>query len=197
VVEGTIGGYLPPDGFSQEMSAIAKTHFEFPAAEAKFKAHPADSSLAAKMAGLYAGKGKRIRRKRLLWLRKTAHRIRRGWLKAYNAVGDHFQGVGQYDKAIPLFKKGAKMGKDPGDIAYSNMSIAACYFSQENAKTPFLYRGHNQPSELSAGYVGTSATECLLQLRMAAEQKSEGGQPGCPPSHQQMSQAIFAPADQK
>jgi tetratricopeptide (TPR) repeat protein len=131
-VEGKIGGYLPPEGFSQQMAAISRSHAEFPALVAKFKAHPNDSDLAALLAGAYAGRGKIEEAEAALAVAEKGSPKEKGALaKAYNAVGDFYQEKTNFDKAIPLFQKGAKAGSDPNDIAYSHMSVAACYFSQK------------------------------------------------------------------
>jgi len=46
--------------FARQLSSITTTHAEFPIIRAEFKAHPRDARLAAKMAGLYAGRGEMV-----------------------------------------------------------------------------------------------------------------------------------------
>lgn len=139
-VEGRIGGYMPPEGFSREMATIEKAHSEFPAMEAKHKAHPSDAGLSARMAVLYAGRGMAEKAEAALAAAQKGPLADKNALaKAYNAVGDHYQAGGQFDKAIPLFKLGAKSATNSNDLAYSDMSIAACYLSQNKVSDAVPY----------------------------------------------------------
>ena len=49
-------------------------------------------------------------------------------------VAAAYERDGQFDKAIPLFQKAAKAGQNPNDIAYADISMAVCYFSQQKFK---------------------------------------------------------------
>src|SRR5262249_15564150 len=92
VVEGRIGGYMPPEGFSGQMQTLTKAHAEFPALEAKYRSSPHDASLAAKMAGIYAGRGSIDKAETALEAAEKGNLSDKGALaKAYNAVADHYQ----------------------------------------------------------------------------------------------------------
>lgn len=159
-VEGKIGGYMPPEGFSQQMEAIAKSHSEFPALEAKYKAHPNDAAMAAQMAGAYAGRGMMVKAESALAAaEKGPSQDKNALAKAYNAVGDHYQESGEFDRAISLFQKGAKLAVSPNDLAYSHMSIAACYWSQ------------NKPSAAIPSLEATlKVPNCPKDMKAQAEQ---------------------------
>jgi tetratricopeptide (TPR) repeat protein len=132
-VEGQIGGYMPPEGFSQEMTKYVEAHRDLPKMEARIKSNPNDTEAAAKLASIYAGRKEIGKAEKML---AVAEKNPRSPLlsKAYNAVADHYQLANQFDKAIPLFEKGEKTGKTPYDVAYSRISIAVCRFSQRRPK---------------------------------------------------------------
>src|SRR5258708_37410180 len=137
--EGKIGGYMAAQGFAQQMSFIARTHAEFPLAEARYKAHPADAGMAIRMAGLYAGKGELGKAEAAIKVAEKSPLGPSGLAKAYNALGDQFRESRQFEKAVHFYKKGAKTATDAGDIAYANMSIAVTYLSQRMAKEAVPY----------------------------------------------------------
>lgn len=129
-VEGKIGGYLPPEPFGQQLKLIAGAHKEFPSLLARYKTNPNDGAVAAKLACIYATRGKGEKAAELLAQAEKADPSNQsgGLTKAYNAVADSYQEAGQFDRAIPLFEKAVKTGKAPYDIAYAHVSIATCYF---------------------------------------------------------------------
>jgi len=131
-VEGKIGGYMPPAGFSEQLKSIAQGHKEAPLLEERLKKNPQDAEAAGKLAAIYAGRGKAERASELIaQAEKTDSDNSNDYLtKAYNALGDYYQENRDFDKAIPLFRKAATTGKKPSDIAYAHMSIAVCYLSQ-------------------------------------------------------------------
>lgn len=135
-VEGKIGGYMPPEPFAQQMKLVADAHRELPALEAKHKADPNNVEAAAKLAAIYATRGQADKANALLeQAEKNDPENRSGHLtKPYNAIADMFQEKEQFEKAIPLFEKAAKTGKQPYDVAYARLSIAACYFQWQKPK---------------------------------------------------------------
>ncbi len=135
-VEGKIGGYMPPEGFSQQLTTIAKAHREFPALGAKMKANPGNSAVAAELAGIYAGRGNIAKAETMLEIaEKGDPRSGNGALaRAYNAIADYYQEKGQFDRAIPIFTKAIKAGQSSNDIAYARISIASCCFSKNKPK---------------------------------------------------------------
>src|SRR5258708_5982183 len=124
-VEGKLVGYVPPQVFSLQMSSFTTAHAEFPAAEARYKAHPWDAGLAIKMAGLYAGRGEVSKAENALNAAERSGHRPAGMAKAYGMVGDYFREARQFDKAIPFYKKSVKSATDSGELAYANLSIAA------------------------------------------------------------------------
>lgn len=133
-VEGKIGGYMAPEGFSQQLSMIAQAHKDLPALQARVKANPSDAEAAARLAGVYAMQGKQDEAVKLLTQAEKADPKNAALPKAYNAVADSFQEAGKFDDAIPLFQKAVKAGKLPYDIAYAQISIATCYFQSSRPK---------------------------------------------------------------
>jgi len=136
-VEGKIGGYMPPGPFSDRLKQIAAAHRELPALEARARSNPRDVRTAAKLAGIYAGQGKENKAAGMLArAEKSDPRNASGHLAdAYNAVADLYQERRQFDKAIPLFRKAARAGKQPDDIGYAHLSIAVCYLSQNDTRS--------------------------------------------------------------
>lgn len=134
-VEGRIGGYMPPEGFAPEMERIAAAHREFPALQAKFKANPNDPEIAAKLAAIYAGRGRIDQAESMLAVAEKAPGRAGGSLAvALNAVADHYQLREEFGKAIPLFEKAAKVSQRPHDTAYAWISVATCYFQWRKPK---------------------------------------------------------------
>jgi tetratricopeptide (TPR) repeat protein len=132
-VEGQIGGYMPPEGFSQEMTKYVEAHRDLPKLEARIKSNPGDTEVAAKLASIYAGR-KEIERAEKMLAVAAGNPQSPLLAKAYNAVADHYQLAEKFDKAVPLFEKAIKVGKTPYDVAYGRISIASCYFSQNRPK---------------------------------------------------------------
>lgn len=130
---GRIVGYMPAEPFAERITQIATAHRELPALEARLKADPGDAEAAARLAATYAARGNTERASRLL---ATAEKLdpgnRSGALAAAcNALGDHYQEKEQFEKAVPLFRKGAETAARPAEAAYARLSIAACFLSQQ------------------------------------------------------------------
>lgn len=140
-VEGRVGGYEPPDAFAASLTKVITSHKEFPAMTTRFKANPNDAEAAEKLTTLYAGRGMAEQAAGTLAKAEKLDpsNAKGGLAAAYNAVGDHYQEAKQYDKAVPLFQKGAKVARKPYDAAYANLSIAACYFEQQKFKQAVPY----------------------------------------------------------
>ncbi|MEP6756895.1 MAG: thioredoxin fold domain-containing protein [Chthonomonadales bacterium] len=135
-VEGKIGGYMPPEAFGAEMEKFQKSHVELPKMRAAIQKDPHNVAAAAFLAGNTAGKGEKEQAEKYLAVvvagdptNKSGHTA-----EAYNAVGDMYQEHNSFDKAIGYFSKAAAVGKTPKDLAYANMSIAACDFSLNKPK---------------------------------------------------------------
>lgn len=135
-VEGSIVGYKPADGFSQDVTKFVTAHRDLPSLEAKYKSNPNDAATAAKLASIYAGRGDiQMAEAALENAAKADPNNASGLLAStYNAIGDYYQEKHQIDKAVPLFEKGAHAAKVPYDRAYAYISIAACRFEQNKPK---------------------------------------------------------------
>jgi len=175
-VEGKIGGYMPPAGFSAELKRIAAAHKALPALRARHRSNPKDPEAAARLAAIAASQGKEAEASALLTQAETSDPANRsGHLaRAYNAVADLYQEKRQFDKAIPLFKKAAKTGKTPQEIAYAHLSIAVCHLSQNDpsAAVPALEATlavPNVPADMKA-----QAQQMLDQVK----QRGGGDRPG-------------------
>jgi thioredoxin-related protein len=144
-VAGKIGGYMPPEPFAGELKNISTSYKEFPVLEARYKANPNDSEAAVKLAMAYAGRGNAEKAGALLAQAEKSESEKTQSLlpKAYNAVADCYQEKEQFDKAIPLFRKAAKLGKEPYDVAYAHISIASCYLSMAQAASGQAERDKN------------------------------------------------------
>ena len=131
-IENKIVGYLPPAGFSDQLTQIEQAHKDFPALQDRFKANPKDVEAAAKLAAIYAVRDDADHATTVLaQAEKLDPQNRKGYLtKAYNAVGDMYQNDQKLDKAIPFFRKAIQTGQMPADIAYAHLSIAVCYLMQ-------------------------------------------------------------------
>jgi len=131
-VEGKIGGYLPPEGFAQQMALIAEAHREFPALRARLAANPRDAEAAARLTVIYAARGDRDRALELLRTAARHESARRAFLlgRAYNAVGDACQEVHEFEEAIGFFRKAVAAARDPYEAAYAQLSIGVCRMQQ-------------------------------------------------------------------
>lgn len=130
---GRIVGYMPAEPFAERITQIATAHRELPALEARLKADPGDAEAAARLSAIYAARGNAERASGLL---ATAERVDPGnqcgaLAAAYNALGDHYQEEEQFERAVPLFRKGAQTAARPAEAAYARLSIAACFLSQQ------------------------------------------------------------------
>lgn len=136
VVEGRIGGYMPPAGFSEQLQTISQAHRDFPLLLARYKKDPQDAEAAGRLAAIYAGRGEiRPAEEARANAEKGDPGNTKDYLtKAYNALGDYYQEKQDFGKAIPLFEKAAGTGKTVLDITYARLSIAVCYFAQQKTK---------------------------------------------------------------
>lgn len=136
-VAGQIGGYAAPEPFLADMNKFVMAYKELPLLEAKAASGKADATTLAKLTAIYAGKND-IKRTgaTLAKLEQQAGSGQAGadLAKAYNAAGDMYQTAKQFDKAISLFQKAAKISKTPYDKAYAHLSGAACLFATGKAK---------------------------------------------------------------
>jgi len=87
--------------------------------------------------------------------------------KAYNTVGDKFRQAGQQDKALSLYRKGAKTATEAGDIAYSNLSIAVTYLSQRMSKEALPYLESTIKLPNCPPYMLAQAKQILAAVRKA------------------------------
>jgi thioredoxin-related protein len=146
--EGTIGGYMEPPEFSQEMTKFVTLHKEFPKLVESYKSNPNDAGVAAKLSAAYAGRDEIPKAESILAQAEKLSPTTPELAKAYNAIGDSYQIAQKLDKAIPLFQKAAKVGKDPHDVSYAHISLAACYLTQGNIKSarPEIQAVQNMPN---------------------------------------------------
>ncbi len=135
-VAGQIGGYAPPEPFIADMKKFITAHKELPALEAKASSSGADAATLAKLTAIYAGKNNAQKTGATLARLERANPAQAGadLAKAYNAAGDMYQNAQQFDKAIQLFQKAAKVSKTPYDTAYAHISSAVCLFSTGKTK---------------------------------------------------------------
>jgi pentatricopeptide repeat protein len=135
-IVGKIGGYMAPAGFSEQMKLVFQGFKDYPKLKEQLQADPTNVEVLGKMAVLFH---QRSDDKRAAELLDQAEKLdpsnsRDLLTKAYNAVADSYQEARQFDKAITLFRKAAKTGKQANDIAYGLESVAACFFSQGKFK---------------------------------------------------------------
>jgi thioredoxin-like negative regulator of GroEL len=134
-VVGKIGGYMPPEPFAEQMRQVQQSAREFPKLRDRLAESPDDVEVLGKLAAIYHQRGDDKKAAELLERGEKADPDNgQGHLtKAYNAVADSYQEDRDFARAIPLFRKAAETGKQPGDIAYARSSIAVCYLSQGKA----------------------------------------------------------------
>ena len=168
-VEDTIGGYLPPAGFSQKIEEALTVH-DLPNLQARYRTSPNDVVLVAKLVACYTAKGDIAHANAMLAQQeKIDPRNAKGLLsKSYSAVGDYYQLKNNFELAIPQFRKAVSKGNNAYDLAYAHVSIAACYMSQ------------NKPKEALPEYKATAAVpncppELKSQAQQAGAQLSRGG----------------------
>jgi tetratricopeptide (TPR) repeat protein len=110
--------------------------------ESQLTTHADDAALTEKLAYLYSKSGQADKAEHLLDKAAVLDPENKAQKlgTAYNSIGDYYQDAQKFDKAIPFFKKGAAVAKDDTEKAYSDVSIATCYFAMEQPKNavPFL-----------------------------------------------------------
>lgn len=129
---GKIGGYMPPEGFSEEMTKALKLHKDLPGILAKLKANPNDPEANARMAVVSMAREKPDQALTQLARAEKAGYKGPALAPAYNAVGDHFQLAGQIAKAIPYFKKADAASLNVGDRAYALISLMVCHMDAKD-----------------------------------------------------------------
>ena len=139
-IESKIGGYMPPSGFAQQLVQVSWAHSNFDKLSARAKANPGDGEAAAGLAAIYAWRGKGEQGSAMLAAaEKAGYSDPKAMARAYNAVGDFYQESEQFDRAVANFDKAIKVGKDPNDVAYAQISAAVCYFSLSKPKSASPY----------------------------------------------------------
>jgi tetratricopeptide (TPR) repeat protein len=139
-VESKIGGYMPPSGFSQQLEQVSWAHANYDKLTARAKTNSNDGEAAAGLAAIYAWRSKGEQASAMLAVaEKSGYKDSKAMARAYNAVGDFYQEGEKFDKAVENFDKAIKVGKDPNDIAYAQISAAVCYFSQNKPKSAAPY----------------------------------------------------------
>lgn len=156
-VVGKIVGYMTAEPFAAEMKKHAETYTkvaaarrELPDLKAKYEKDGKDLANLGKLIVAYHDRGDADKARDLLKAGEAldADNAKGCLTKAYSAVADDYQSDAMealeghnaaratelFDKAIPLFQKAARTGKDPADVYYARSSIAACYLSEGKIK---------------------------------------------------------------
>lgn len=131
---GRIGGYLPPDAFSTELTKITSAYKQMPEIEAALKKDPNDGPANAKMAGILAGRGQISKALAAVKRAKKAGVSDSELASTYNAIGDSYQNDSKYDAAIRNFKKADIEGNSAEIRSYAKISIATCHASNKDMK---------------------------------------------------------------
>ncbi len=135
-VEGNIGGYLPPAGFSQRFTETMKRHQDFLAAQSRFQQNAFDVQTAFQLEGFYASQGDGAK---TVAMQQQVARLdplnTKGLLtRSYLYLGDYYSLQGQFDKSSPLYKKVITVSKTPKEVAYAHLSLAYVSLSQNHPK---------------------------------------------------------------
>jgi len=183
--EGVVGkvlGYMPPEGFSEKLEAIAKGYKEFPELQGQYKKDPKDLQTAGKLAVGYIQRGDEARAEEIV---REAEKVdpdnsQDQLTKAYNAIGDKYQEEQQFGKAVPMFSKAVKTGKKPEDVAYAQMSIAVCDLMQNKLKEALpeleaVTKLEGAPKDLKE-----QAEQYLKQLRPLLDREKKAKDSGAP-----------------
>jgi len=149
-IAGKIVGYEPAEKFAADMKRIDASFREFPKLVEKLKADPSNVEVLGKLSVLYHER--EDDKKAIDLLAKAEEKDPKNakdlLTKAYNAVGDIYQAEAVkvvqggdikgrdelLSKAVALFEKAAKTGKDPDDVYYGKSSIAACRLMRNQIK---------------------------------------------------------------
>ena len=128
---------MPPEDFKVAMMDIRDVYQNYPAAQKTLAKNPNDGAANVLMARVDAARRDAASAKAALSRVEAAHYDGPGLAKAYNAVGDLYQILGDFKGAIGYFSKGLDASKVVTDKAYSLVSIMVCYASagdKDNAK---------------------------------------------------------------
>lgn len=122
---GKIIGYMPAEPFAEKLETIATSYKEFPSLVETYRKDRGNVAVAKDMIVAYQLRGDGAHAEEVLNdLEKRG--VKEDLASAYNAVGDSYQEKGDFEKAIPLFKKAAEQAESPKDRAYAKMSVALC-----------------------------------------------------------------------
>jgi len=134
-------GYSVPSEFSKSMQRAATIRQDTAKFKVALKANPNDFNALVGMASIESSMGNTDKAATCLAAaEKSATAANRGkLLDAYNAVGDGYQNVNSFDKAITYFSKAIDPAFD-NQSAYARISIAVCYASTGKMKDakPYL-----------------------------------------------------------
>jgi thioredoxin-related protein len=128
---GRIPGFRPPDQMLDDMMRALRASKDFPTFAERIKKDRLDVEAYAGLARIYAFRGDGTAAATMLErAEKSDPENAQGFLAgAMNAVGDFWQMSLQFDQAIPLFRKAARLGKAPSQVSYSKASLAACLYA--------------------------------------------------------------------
>ncbi len=176
-VEGRIGGYLPPEAFSQRLTEIMQAHRDFPRLQARYKAHPSDISLAMRLASIYSQRGNAASAATTLaQAEKYAPKSKREQLHiAYMQAGATLAQQHQLIRAVPFFRRAAVNGKQPNEVAQARLSAAICNLMQNRlaAAVPDLQATLKIPG-VSEEFK-QQARQTLLQVQQQLKLRKHGG----------------------
>ncbi len=135
-MEGKIGGYLPPVGFSQRINETLKRHQEFLSAQARYRKDANNAQTAFDLEGFYASQGDGTK---AIAMQQQVARLdpqnAKGMLtRSYLYLGDYYSEAGSFDKSTPLYRKVLQVSKVPKEVAYSHLSLAYANLSQNRLK---------------------------------------------------------------
>ncbi len=131
-VMGKIGGYMPPDGFHDEMQKAISGYRDYPKVQARLKANPSDGWANAKLAAICGSKGDRAGAVKALGRAEKSGFKGPELAAAYNAVGDSHQLGNEFDVAIGYFRKAFAASPDLKIRSYALVSIMYCHLGKRD-----------------------------------------------------------------
>jgi thiol-disulfide isomerase/thioredoxin len=129
-VEARIRGYFPPPAFNAQLNDAAQVHRTLPGLLARYQKNPLDVDAATRLTQIYArhGEEKQAQRSLARVAKLDANDEKNQYGKALNCVADMYAAHGNFDEAIPLFRRAVKTAHSSDQIGYGQMSLVVCQF---------------------------------------------------------------------
>lgn len=132
---GRIGGYMAAEPFRVQMEKINQVYTDLPKLEAALTEKPDDGATNARIAPLYATRGKFTDAATALARAEKAGYQGDELAAGYLAVGDGLKSGKKFTDAIAMLKKADALAKNDDARAQAKVSLMQCYFGAKDLES--------------------------------------------------------------